>query len=471
MTNELENGLHADVVIIGSGGAGATIAGEALRAGRTVVLVEAGAPHDAGSPGAHLRNLAPTDDEMDEFDRLMTDALTHHGNVVDQPGEVNGFRVVHAVGGELTVWFNNCPIPWEAERNSAIPAEAWPRLLKRADQLLHVKQPQESERGRRLLERIAGILPPLPAGREAQVMPTGLRQDDDGRRFTGARELLFGSGPDEPAGLTLLSSTVARRILVESGRVTGIEVHAVAGGPATTVTGDAYVIAAGVIGTPQLLVASGFEHEAIGRYLMDHPGFATRVAFDHELLAGVPGDDPSFTVWVPASAPRPWHTQLSRTPWLTPLPDVPDSRTGDLISFAPTRPNHDNALIFDANGLDPLGLPSYTSRFRLSAEDREVVAAMIADHYRLMSALETPARSWAPTMGLPGTSEHLCGTTRMGTADDGTSVTDPHGRVWGLDNLYLGGNNLLSDPNSCNPTLQTVAIALHTSDHLLESIR
>lgn len=59
-----------------------------------------------------------------------------------------------------------------------------------------------------------------------------------------------------------------------------------------------------------------------------------------------------------------------------------------------------------------------------------------------------------------GPSLHYMGTMRAGTDDDGTSVADPYSRVWGFDNLVVGGNALIPTANTMNPTLTSVAIAV-----------
>jgi choline dehydrogenase-like flavoprotein len=61
---------------------------------------------------------------------------------------------------------------------------------------------------------------------------------------------------------------------------------------------------------------------------------------------------------------------------------------------------------------------------------------------------------------LPGSSLHYMGTTRMGPADDGTSVCDTNSRVWGTSNLYVGGNGVIPPATVCNPTATSVALAV-----------
>ena len=51
--------------------------------------------------------------------------------------------------------------------------------------------------------------------------------------------------------------------------------------------------------------------------------------------------------------------------------------------------------------------------------------------------------------------------------DEKDSVVDENSRMWGIDNLYLGGNGLIPRGSACNPTLTTLAYAVKGAEHII----
>ena len=61
--------------------------------------------------------------------------------------------------------------------------------------------------------------------------------------------------------------------------------------------------------------------------------------------------------------------------------------------------------------------------------------------------------------------QHQAGTARMG-ADPATSVTDPHGRVHGHDNLWVMDGSVHVTNGGFNPVLTILALAYRSAEQL-----
>jgi choline dehydrogenase-like flavoprotein len=75
-----------------------------------------------------------------------------------------------------------------------------------------------------------------------------------------------------------------------------------------------------------------------------------------------------------------------------------------------------------------------------------------------------------PQYLVPGSALHICGTTRAGTQDDGTSVVDLHSKVWRQKDLYLGGCSVVPTQNACNPTLTAACFAIVGAKNIIQEI-
>lgn len=77
----------------------------------------------------------------------------------------------------------------------------------------------------------------------------------------------------------------------------------------------------------------------------------------------------------------------------------------------------------------------------------------------------SPARTWQAWPGY-----HHMGTTRM-SGSPRNGVTDSHGRMHGVDNLFVVGSSVFPTSGWANPTLTVVALALRTGDRVASGLR
>ncbi len=80
-------------------------------------------------------------------------------------------------------------------------------------------------------------------------------------------------------------------------------------------------------------------------------------------------------------------------------------------------------------------------------------------------------RAPVPTVGEDGGggNHHMC-TTRMAAAPE-EGVVDRNCRVFGIDNLYIGGSSVFATSGHANPTYTIVQLALRLADHLHARLR
>jgi choline dehydrogenase-like flavoprotein len=125
-------------------------------------------------------------------------------------------------------------------------------------------------------------------------------------------------------------------------------------------------------------------------------------------------------------------------------------------------------VTFDDEDLDYRGFPNMTITYALTDSENAEIAAGTEHLRRAGGALGTFVAE--PRLLPNGSSLHYQGTMRTGDTDDGTSVADPWSRVWGLENLYVGGNGLIPTPTTMNPTLMSVAIAARGARKLIDEL-
>ena len=515
------------VAIVGSGPIGSAYARVILEGSpeARVVMFEAG-PQLTAVPGESVRNIADPDEkararEMSQGPQsgAFRESLGIPAGVVVEgmftarqgthlldfggPGSAHAptFPAAAAatnVGGQGAHWTCAIPRPAFSEKVDFIDDGEWEELITAAEALLHAQSAAfaDSPIGsaiRSLLDAEFGA--ELPEGYGVGTLPVaGDPQPDGSMVWAGANTVLgplIEEGTPESARFELRDLTLVRRIEHEGGEVTGVTIEDLRTKEASFFPADVVVVAADAFRSPQLLWASGIRPRALGRYLTEHHVVITTVALDEERMSGLISEeafaaelarraqnaaDPVAAVnRIPFSEPdHPLSLQVmyaENPPFpLDPSHPAAGNRWGYVNMGYGVRkhPRVEDGVTFDDAELDYRGFPNMTIEYALTdAEQPELDEA----HERVRRVGAALGAFVAEPRLLPnGSSLHYMGTMRMGAADDGTSVADPWSRVWGFDNLVVGGNALIPTANTMNPTLMSVAIAVRGARRVVEQV-
>ena len=292
----------------------------------------------------------------------------------------------------------------------------------------------------------------------------------------------------EHPGLELREQTVAARLrLGPGGEVEGVEAIDPSGSR-TLVRGKRYVLAANGIENPAILLRSGLDGPAVGRYLFDHGHTTITVTLREELEPGV-GDslstglveafrEGSFRSERSAAILSPYNpgapvsqlllegvvaredgkavrsAALSR--WRRTIPfdvlteDVPQA--GSRVTLSPNR---------DSFGL-PLNRTAYLPSTEYETDGIDQAAWLL--HERL-----EPLGIEATEVGPGPEGGHLMGTCRMGPP--GRGVVDGEMRHLEIENLFVAGSSAFPTYAPVHPTLTIAALALRLGELLAEEAR
>lgn len=485
--------LEADVVVVGSGAGGGVVAQELARAGRSVVVVEA---------GPLVREAEMPLSEIDGLDRMYLD----HGLLTSDDAGVVLFSG-SVLGGGTTVNWASCFAPpdwlrgeWAARYglDGFDGPEGDADLAALRDELAFAPPPMIPLKDEVILRGAAEL------GWEAAPMErNAVSCGDCGACGFGCRRGAKRSGPVLHLAeavrhrARIVVDAPVERVLTRNGRAFGVEGRTHDGQP-LSVRAPSVVVAAGALRTPAILQRSGLKHPAIGRHLRIHPvpvvagrygqpiqmwRGTTQGARSRQFVGpGRPGGGPGG--FVIESAPAHVGVAASLLPWEGRA--ASEALLGDLRYVAP--------LIAICRDLDGGTVSLRRSgkvriRYRLSERDEETVraaATALARIHRAANALEivvlaTPApRSYAGDHfeGFPRrlarldiapnrlfiASAHQMGTARMG-ADPGDHVCDPRGHVrkdarGGLvEGLYVADGSLFPTASGVNPMVTIMALA------------
>jgi choline dehydrogenase-like flavoprotein len=496
-----------DVLVVGSGLMGAAVA-RLVREQRPEarILMVDGGPRIGSIPGQHLHDV-PEPDIWERYNQRASSGIQgfytgtaptgdvgstlvdvepgmyHLSSLGEDSRQMPAAAVAWNVGGMGVHWTAATPTPWGSEVPDVIPDAEWRADLREAVRLLRVDpEPFPASGPGKAVMRVLGQLfePVTAPGRGLRHMPMAVQPDGRGvLRRTGPNTIYAPiADPHRDSSFTLLADTQAVRLLHDGERVFGARTRHVDTGRQDDIYAAATVICADAIRTPQLLFASEIRPAALGRYLNEHAFLSGRVLTDPGRLGFGLGElsqqaaDEWMTehLWVPHSGPaQPFHVQIAN--------QVHVDEDGSPLAYSvgpcfyvPTQVQAENRLEFSQERTDAAGMPHITVHFSYTQDDRRLIDRAREEQRRAAEALG-PFDPETESALLPaGSSLHFTGTVRMGPADDGTSVCDSHGRVWGFDNLYVAGNGVLPTALACNSTLTGMTTAVRAARSLVERL-
>jgi choline dehydrogenase-like flavoprotein len=221
-------------------------------------------------------------------------------------------------------------------------------------------------------------------------------------------------------------------------------------------TADRFVICAGAIGTPTLLLRSGLDTPGIGEGLQDHPACAITV----ELNAGSDVEAPMLSVVVD-------HGRRQLVP-LNHLPNAPGY--GALMAGVMAVTSVGRVSLPDIGGAALVEMRQLSTNKDVSSLTdavTEALALLDTDHVRAVVRQASLDADGTPVNTIAGdrdlirvwATEHVTGFHHLSSTCREGVVTDPIGRVLGYENLFICDASLFPKAPPRNPLLPVVQMA------------
>ncbi len=279
------------------------------------------------------------------------------------------------------------------------------------------------------------------------------------------------------AGIELWTNAQARRLLTDERgkRVTAVEVERA--GESIRVSADRFIVSCGAVNSAILLLRSADSRRPAG--LANSSGLLGRnyMAHNNTALTAVAPLKMNPTVFQKTTAVNDYYFgdvdfawpmgniqalgklqagMLSAAkPYLPkPILRAMARRSVDWWVMSEDLPDPENRVYLGADG---------SVQVRWRPNNRVAHHELVRRAIRMMRAAGYPF-VFTETLGIE-TNSHQCGTARFGT-DPATSVLDPFCKAHDIDNLYVMDSSFFPSSTAMNPALTICAQALRLADHL-----
>lgn len=490
--------MDADILIIGSGMGGATLAAALAPTGRRVLILERGErlpdSPEARDPAAIFQrgHFRPKEMWTDAQGRPFNPGnyacvggnTKFYGAVLLRYREAD-FRPLRHIGGVTPGW----PITYADLEPHYSAAEQLYRV--RGDAAGDPTEPPRSA---------PYPFPPVPdepdiaalrrafaaQGLHPSALPLGVDIDrwlarapttwDAFPDTTGAKSdaesCALASALRHP-NVRLLTGHRVTQLIAEGRRVTGVEV-AGPSGPVTLTAGRVCLCAGAVMSAALLLASANADHprglangsDQVGRNFMNHnltgmialnplrrnrTVYEKTIQFNDWYLTGGPQGEPLGNVQMLGRITGPILAGEAGLP--LPLARWMADRSIHIMAMSEDLPDPDSRVMWKDGGV-------VLDWRRSNTRAHDLLVA------RLKRAMRRAGWPIVLSKGFPKSKpSHQCGTARMGR-DPATSVVTPDLRAHDLDNLYLADASVLPTSAAVNPSLTVASLSLRLGAHL-----
>ncbi|MGF1520832.1 MAG: GMC oxidoreductase [Leptolyngbyaceae cyanobacterium] len=487
--------LQGQIVVVGSGIAGAELATYLTRNGREVILLESGreqfdpsiqALNDVVFLGKRHRELDPKASYQDYL-----------------PAGLRGVSRVRQFGGTSNVWTGKWKYlqPWDFEGRPWIPESSWP--IRFADLLEHYHALSQ-DYGFGNLETEAQR--PEIAAFRAQVAAGGLKLTNSYWEKTPTRTpQRFGTEMRQAQNLkVVLGATVTElRLDPTHRRVTTVVCRSLEGRE-LMVEGKVIILATGAFESARILLNSDRQlpggiansYDVVGRFYTDHlkhytgtlkpgplaqqfahelqygpkPRFCVSFALDdatqraEELLEHSLYLQPVYERW----AGRLWRTLRGCPPYR----DGNGPIAGYRVKFISEQAPHRNSRIKLGTACDALGQRKLAVDWCFTEHDRRSlpkILHLLTQRVAQVGLGTIDFGEQPPSLETMTDAAHQMGTTRMASSSK-EGVVDADCCVFGTTNLYIVGSGVFPVGPTYSPTFTILALARRLGQHLLQTM-
>ena len=529
--------MNAEFVIVGAGSAGCAIAYRLAEAGRSVIVIE----HGGTDMGPFIQMPAALSYPMNmrrydwgyksepEPNLDNRQLVCPRGKVIGRSSSINGMVYVRGHAKDFDHWEEQGAQGWAFA--DVLPyykrMETWhdgghggDPAWRGTDGPLHVSR---GPRQNPLFD--AFVQAGSQAGYEVTEDYNGQKQEGfgpmeqtvwNGRRWSAANAYLR---PAQRSGNVKVIRALARRVVIEEGRATGVEVSR--GGAVEVIRAEREVVlAASSINSPKLLMLSGIgpaaqlaEHgidvvadrPGVGENLQDHLEVYIQMAASQPITLYKHWNLLSKAVigaqWLFFKRGMGASNQFESAAFIRSKPGVeyPDIQ----YHFLPIAVRYDGQAAAEGHGFqahtgpmrsksrgnvtlrsaDPLADPrirfNYMSHpddwdefrtcIRLTREifEQEAFKPFVKHEIQPGAHLQSDDEIDSFIREHAESAYHPCGTCRMGRADDPHAVVDPEARVIGVEGLRVADSSIFPRITNGNLNAPSIMVGEKVSDHLL----